>query len=59
MTIKEIYRDAQRKRTRARKEMNRLGRGTHPWWVLRREESDMTWIIMRLSVNMQEKRLGL
>lgn len=59
MTDREIYRNAQRERTRARKKRDRLGRNQTEFWMLKREEGVWTMIIMWQSTHMQEQSLGL
>ena len=58
-TIKDIYTEAQRERTRARKQRDRLGRNQTEYWMLKREETIWTTVIMWISTYIQYKEAGL
>ena len=58
-TIKDIYTEAQRERTRARKQRDRLGRNQTEYWMLKREETVWTTVIMWIGTYIQYKEVGL
>jgi len=58
-TIRDIYTEAQRERTRARKQRDRLGRNQTEYWMLKREETIWTTVIMWISTYIQYKEAGL
>jgi len=58
-TIRDIYTEAQRERTRARKQRDRLGRNQTEYWMLKREETVHSHYIMRLQSYLRMEELGL
>ena len=58
-TIRDIYTEAQRERTRARKQRDRLGRNQTEYWMLKREETVWTTVIMWIGTYIQYKEAGL
>ena len=58
-TIRDIYTEAQREHTRARKQRDRLGRNQTEYWMLKREETVWTTVIMWISTYIKYKEAGL
>ena len=58
-TIRQLYTEAQRERTRARKQRDRLGRNQTEYWMLKREETVWTTVIMWIGTYIQYKEAGL
>ena len=58
-TIRDIYTEAQRERTRARKQRDRLGRNQTEYWMLKREETIWTTVIMWIGTYIQYKEIEL
>jgi len=58
-TIRQLYTEAQRERTRARKQRDRLGRNQTEYWMLKREETIWTTVIMWISTYIKYKEAGL
>jgi len=58
-TIRQLYTEAQRERTRARKQRDRLGRNQTEYWMLKREETVWTTVIMWISTYIKYKEAGL
>ena len=56
-TIRQLYTEAQRERTRARKQRDRLGRNQTEYWMLKREETVWTTVIMWISTYIQYKEI--
>ena len=57
MTLKQIYRDVQRERSRTRKQRDREGRWTIEWWRLRGMDLAYTDVITRLSSIIREEEI--
>ena len=59
MTNKELYTKYQRKRTRARKQMDRVGRWSTAGWKLRGLNEAYTDFIVDLGNEMLKEELGI